>query len=162
MILVEGSKCRSQTCCSSIARDTMRPWLRTRYSRSWNSRGNRKISLPRRLAVRDTRSIARSPTRRMVSLTMVSLRRPSASTRADDQNRRGDAVVAQLTHHRNAVDVREHAVDRDHGIVACRAPVQRLVAAGGQIHLVTAGGELFHELISGLGVVLDDQNTAAA
>src|ERR1700730_14280964 len=84
------------------------------------------------------------------------------SERADDQNRRGDAVVAQLTHHRNAVDVREHAVDRDHGIVACRAPVQRLVAAGGQIHLVTAGGEPFHELISGLGVVLDDQNTAAA
>ena len=72
----------------------------------------------------------------------------------------GDAVVAQLTHHRDAVDVRKHAVDRDHGIVAGGAAAQRLAAAGGQIHLVTAGRELFHELAGGFRVVLDDQNTA--
>src|SRR5258708_24503651 len=41
--------------------------------------------------------------------------------RTDDQDGRGDAVVAQLTHDRNAVDVRKHAVDRDHGIVAGNA-----------------------------------------
>src|SRR5260370_6382074 len=60
------------------------------------------------------------------------------SERADDQDRRGDAVVAQLTHHRDAIDVRKHAVDRDHRIVAGDAATQRLVAARGQVHLVTA------------------------
>ena len=54
--------------------------------------------------------------------------------RADDQERGGDAIVAQLPHHRDAVDVRKHAVDRDHGIVAGRAAAQRFAAAGGQIH----------------------------
>src|SRR6202047_5255072 len=60
------------------------------------------------------------------------------SERADDQHRRGNAVVAQLTHHRDAIDVRKHAVDRDHGIVAGDAAAQRLVAAGGQVDLITA------------------------
>src|SRR6266550_167981 len=40
------------------------------------------------------------------------------SERTDDQERCGDAVVAQLTHHRDAIDVRKHSVDCDHGIVA--------------------------------------------
>src|SRR5882762_9487842 len=80
--------------------------------------------------------------------------------RTDDQEGRGDAVVAQLTHHRDAIDVRKHAVDRDHRIVAGGAAAQRLVAVGGQIHLVTAARELLHELTGGFGVVLNDQNTA--
>src|SRR6185295_6176539 len=70
----------------------------------------------------------------------------------DDQNRCGDAVVAQLTHDRDAVDVRQHAVHRDDGIVAGGAAAQRLVAAGGQIHLVTAGRERLHELTGGFRV----------
>src|SRR6266852_1115596 len=82
------------------------------------------------------------------------------SERTDDQDGRGDAVVAQLTHDRDAVDVRKHAVNRDHGIVAGDAAAQRLVAAGGQINLVTAGGERIHDLAGGFRVVLDDQNTA--
>src|SRR5712691_5744795 len=82
------------------------------------------------------------------------------SERTDDQDGRGDAVVAQLTHDRDAVDVRKHAVNRDHGIVAGDAAAQRLVAAGGQIHLVTAGSERIHDLAGGFRVVLDDQNTA--
>src|SRR6202163_691279 len=82
------------------------------------------------------------------------------SERTDDQEGRGDAVIAQLTHHRDAIDVRQHAVDRDHGIVAGDAAAQRLVAAGGQIHLVTAGRERIHQLTGGFRVVLDDQNTA--
>src|ERR1700720_2184663 len=80
--------------------------------------------------------------------------------RTDDQEGRGDAVVAQLTHDRDAIDVRQHAVDRDHGIVAGDAAAQRLVAAGGQIHLVTAGRERIHQLTGGFRVVLNDQNTA--
>jgi hypothetical protein len=108
---------------------------------------------------------------------MVSLRRPSASTRAnsstqaahpivdlsertDDQDGRGDAVVAQLTHDRDAVDIRKHAINRDHGIVAGDAAAQRLAAVRSQIHLVTAGRELFHDLTGGFRVVLNDQNTA--
>jgi hypothetical protein len=59
------------------------------------------------------------------------------SERADDQNRSCDAVIAQLTHDRDAIDVRKHAADGDHRIVACRAAAQRLVAPGCQIHLVT-------------------------
>src|SRR5215831_8215612 len=82
------------------------------------------------------------------------------SKRADDQERRGNAVVAQLTHHRDAIDVRKHAVDRDDRIVAGRAAAQRFVAVGGQIHLVTAGRELVHELTGGLRVILNDQNAA--
>src|SRR5260221_880774 len=84
------------------------------------------------------------------------------SERTDDQEGCGDAVVAQLTHDRDAIDVRQHAVDRDHGIVAGDAAAQRLVAAGGQIHLVTAGRERIHQLTGGFRVVLDDQNTAGA
>src|SRR5713226_6212237 len=82
------------------------------------------------------------------------------SERTDDQEGCGDAVVAQLTHDRDAIDVRQHAVDRDHRIVAGDAAAQRLVAAGGQIHLVTAGRERIHQLTGGFRVVLDDQNTA--
>src|SRR5258705_1779322 len=78
----------------------------------------------------------------------------------DDQDGCGDAVVAQLTHDGDDVDVGKHAVNRDHGIVAGDAAAQRLVAAGGQIHLVTAGGERIHDLAGGFRVVLDDQNTA--
>src|SRR5712664_865510 len=80
--------------------------------------------------------------------------------RTDDQEGCGDAVVAQMTHDCDAIDVRKHAVDRDHGVVAGAAAAQRLVAAGGQIHLVTAGGERIHDLTGGFRVVLDDQNTA--
>src|SRR5260221_13161118 len=50
----------------------------------------------------------------------------------DDQNGGGDAVVAQLTHDRAAIDVREHAVDRDPAIVDAKATAPRLVAAAGQ------------------------------
>src|SRR5260370_183828 len=82
------------------------------------------------------------------------------SERTDDQEGCGDAVVAQLTHDRDAIDVRKHAVDRDHGIIARDTAAERLVAAGGQIHLVAAGPKRFHELTGGLRVVLHDQNTA--
>src|SRR5207302_3562719 len=78
----------------------------------------------------------------------------------DDQDRCGNAVVAQLTHDRDAVDIRQHAVDCDDGIVAGGAAAQRLVAAGGQVHLVTAGRERFHELTGGFRVILNDQNAA--
>src|SRR6267154_2933188 len=40
------------------------------------------------------------------------------SERTDDQDGCSDAVVAQLTHDRDAIDVGKHAVNRDHGIVA--------------------------------------------
>ncbi len=80
--------------------------------------------------------------------------------RTDDQHGSRDAVVAQLTHDRDAVDVRKHPVDRDHGIVAGDAAAQRLAAAGGQIHLVTAGRERLQELARGFRVVFDDQDTA--
>src|SRR5258707_2466566 len=80
--------------------------------------------------------------------------------RTDDQNGCGDAVVAQLTHDRDAIDVRKHAVDRDHGIVGGDAAAQRLVAAGGQIHLITAGRERLHDLTGSFRVVLNHQNTA--
>ena len=80
--------------------------------------------------------------------------------RADDQDGRGDAAGAQLTHDGDAVDVRKHAVDRDHGIVAGDAAAQSVVAAGGQIDLVAAAREQFHELTGGFRIVLDDQNTA--
>src|SRR6202158_1724518 len=80
--------------------------------------------------------------------------------RTDDQKGCGDAVVAQLTHDRDAIDVRKHAVDRDHGIVAGNATAQRLIAAGGQIHLVAAGRERLHDLTGSFRVVLNDENTA--
>src|SRR5262249_23938505 len=59
------------------------------------------------------------------------------------------------------VDVRKHPVDRDHGIIESHATPQCFVAGARQIHLVTAGRELFHELTSGFRVVLDDENMAA-
>src|SRR5882757_1766471 len=80
--------------------------------------------------------------------------------RTDDQEGCGDAVVAQLTHDRDAVDIRKHAVDRDHGIVAGGAAAQRLVAGGGQIDLIAAGRERLRELTGGFRVVLNHQNAA--
>src|SRR6185369_7223170 len=76
----------------------------------------------------------------------------------DDQDGCGDALSTELTHDGNAVDIRQHAVDRDDGIAASGAATQRFVAAGGQIHLVTAGLERFHELVGGFRVILNDQN----
>src|SRR5216684_2125561 len=77
---------------------------------------------------------------------------------ADNQDGRGDAVVTQLTHNCDAVGVRKHAVDRDHGILAGGAAAQGLAAADGQIHLVTAGRERVHDLTGGFRVVLNDQD----
>src|SRR4051812_3240770 len=79
--------------------------------------------------------------------------------RADDQERRGDAAVAQPAHHRDAVDVRQHAVEGDPRIVASRAAAQRLAAAGRQIDLVTAGRKLVDKLTGSFRIVLDNQNT---
>ena len=56
--------------------------------------------------------------------------------------------------------IRKHAIYRDHGIVAGSAAAQRLIATGGQIHLVPARRELLDKLIGGFGVVLDHQDTA--
>jgi len=58
------------------------------------------------------------------------------SERADDQDGCGDAIVAQLTHDRDAINIRKHAVDRNHGIVAGAAATQRLIAVGGQVDLI--------------------------
>src|SRR5262245_15030816 len=112
----------------------MRSSLRTRYSRSWNSLAGAQATDP-----------------------VVDF-----SERADDQEGRGHAAVAQLPHHRNAIDVVKHAVDRDHGIVVCHTVAQRFVAAGSQIHLLSDGRELFQKLTGGFRIVLDDQNAAVA
>jgi hypothetical protein len=45
------------------------------------------------------------------------------------QEGRGDAAIAQLADHRNAIDVEKHAVNRDHGTIVCRAMARRFVAA---------------------------------
>src|SRR5690348_8152198 len=82
--------------------------------------------------------------------------------RADDQEGRGDAVIAQLPHDGDAVDIRQHTIDRDHRIIANRTETQRLAARRGEVHLIAAGRELFHQLTSGFRVVLDDQDTAMA
>ena len=80
--------------------------------------------------------------------------------RADDQEGRGDAVVAHLPHHGDAVDVGQHAVDGDHGIVARGAAAQGFAPRGGEIDLVAGGRELFDELACGFRIVLDDQDAA--
>src|SRR6266702_7965346 len=80
--------------------------------------------------------------------------------RRDDQEGSRDAVVAQLPHHRNAVDVGQHAVDGDHGIVARGAVAQGLAAGCGEIDVIARGGQLLDELACGLWIVLDDQDTA--
>jgi hypothetical protein len=77
----------------------------------------------------------------------------------DDQEWCADAAIAQSTHDGNSVDVRQHTVDRDHGIVTRRAPAQRLTACRSQIDLVTARRELFRELTGGFRVVLNYKNT---
>jgi len=65
-----------------------------------------------------------------------------------------------LTHDGDAIDVRKHAIDRDHGIITGEPAAQRLIAGGGQIHLVTTGRQRIHELTGGFRVILNDQNTA--
>src|SRR6476620_245639 len=77
---------------------------------------------------------------------------------ADDQDGGADAVVAQLAHDGDAVDIRQHAVDRDDGIVPGGAAAQRVAAVGGQIHLVTVACELLYKMNGGFRVILDDQN----
>src|SRR4029077_12706443 len=82
------------------------------------------------------------------------------SERTDDQKGGGDAIVAQLAHDRDAIDVGKHAVDGDHGIVGGRAAAQRLIAVRGQIHLIPAGRELLDKLVCGFRVILDHEDTA--
>src|SRR5579883_1661012 len=80
--------------------------------------------------------------------------------RADDEEGRGDAVIAQLAHHREAVDIGQHAVDRDHAIVMRRRAVQRLAARCREVDQIAAGRELLGELAGGFRIVLDDENAA--
>src|SRR3954447_229565 len=78
----------------------------------------------------------------------------------NDQERRGDAVVAQLAHHADAVDVGQHAVDGDHGIVARGAVAEGFAPRGGEIDVVARNRQLLDELACGFRIVLDDQNAA--
>src|SRR5581483_9064369 len=80
--------------------------------------------------------------------------------RADDQERHRDAVVPQLAHHSDAVNIGQHAVDRDHAIVAGRGVAQRLAACGREVDQIAAARELLGELTSGFWIVLDHQNAA--
>jgi hypothetical protein len=84
------------------------------------------------------------------------------SERADDQDWRLDAIITQSAHHRDAIDIRKHAIDRNHGVVAGDASGQRLGATRGQVDPVTAGRERVHELAGGFRIVLNDQNAAVS
>src|SRR5260221_479710 len=114
------------------------------------------IAISASLKVDDVRALVRSTE----TVPDAANRIVHLSERADDQDRCCDAIVTQLTHDRDAIDVRKHAIDRDHGIVAGDATAQRLIASGGKIHLVAAGRERIHQLTGGFRVVFNDQNTA--
>src|SRR6516225_3846801 len=82
--------------------------------------------------------------------------------RTDDQNGRDDAVVAQVLHHGDAIDVRKHAIDGHYRVVGGTGAAQRLSAGGGEVDLIAAGRERLDQLPGGLRVVLYDENAAAA
>jgi len=84
------------------------------------------------------------------------------SERADYEDGCHDAVITQLPHHRDAIDVRKHAIDRDHGVVARDTAGQCLGATRGQIDPVAAARERVYQLVGGVRVVLNDQNAAVS
>jgi len=81
------------------------------------------------------------------------------SQRTYDQDRRSDAHVAQSTHDCDSIDVREHAIDRDHRILASNAAAQRLAAVRCNIHLITITRERVRKLPGGLRIIFNDQNS---
>src|SRR4051812_46357232 len=74
--------------------------------------------------------------------------------RGDDQEGCCDTVIAQLPHHGDAVDVGQHAVDGDHGIVARGAVAQGFAPRGGEIDVIARGRQLLDELACGFRIVL--------
>src|SRR5947209_8144992 len=80
--------------------------------------------------------------------------------RGDDQEGSRDTVVAQLPHHGDAVDIWQHPVNGDHGIIARRTVAQRLAAGRGEIDVVARNRKLLDELACGFRIVRDDQDTA--
>ena len=168
----------------------MRPSLRTRYSRSWNSRRKQRNVLaapacgPRHQVhgeIADAQDGLlhhgfAAPAERLDASQqfdkgkwldeIVVAAGPQAAHAivdlakgADDQDRGGDAAVAQPAHDRYAIDVGEHAIDRDHGILARGAPVQRFAAVRRDIHPVPVACERIRQLTGGLRIIFHDQNT---
>src|SRR3569623_1936213 len=56
--------------------------------------------------------------------------------RGNDQDGRGDAVVTQLAHHGDAVDVGQHAVDGDDGVIADGTLVEGFAAVRREVDLI--------------------------
>src|SRR5262245_57152552 len=81
--------------------------------------------------------------------------------RTDDQDRRGDPALSQALHHCDSVDIRQHTINRHHGVIGRMSMAQRLVAIGGQIHLIAVRRERLHQLPSCFRVVLNDENAAS-
>src|SRR5215471_4930728 len=80
--------------------------------------------------------------------------------RADDQDRRGDALLPQLLHHRNSIEVREQAIDCQHGIGFGAAVTQRVIAVRGEVDLISVGRKRVDELARCHRVILDHENAA--
>src|SRR5262249_55302417 len=78
--------------------------------------------------------------------------------RTDDQGGRDDPVFPQSPNDGKPVDVREHAIDRHHGIFGGVPPAQTLAAVDGKINVIAACRKSIRELVGRLTVVLDDEN----
>ena len=79
---------------------------------------------------------------------------------ADHQYRRVDALRAQGADHVESVDIGQHAVERDHVVVAAQREFQALAAVIGAIDLERVRGQFGDDFVGRAVVVLDDEDSA--
>jgi hypothetical protein len=173
-----------------MARGTTCPWLRTRYSSSWNSRqefdvvtGARRgprhevefeiadpqhrllddgIAAPRQRL--DAREQFREGERLDEIIVAAGAKPPhpivDLAQRAQNQGRRDDPLLPQAADDGQSVDAGQQAIDGHHRIFAGPRAREPFIAVAGEIDLIAAARQRIGELFGGLRVVFDNENAA--
>ncbi|MDF9790544.1 hypothetical protein M2440_001245 [Methylorubrum extorquens] len=77
--------------------------------------------------------------------------------RREDEDRRGDLLLAQGAHERKPVELRQHAIDDQHVVIALTGERIAVEAVARMVHRVPGFPERFDQIGGGLAVVLDDE-----
>ena len=79
--------------------------------------------------------------------------------RRQDQRRRLDALAAQGPDHRQPVELGQHAVDDQHVVLAVERLREPFLAVGGEVGHMPDLAEGLDQIVGGIAVVFDDQET---
>ena len=82
--------------------------------------------------------------------------------RREDERRRLDPLAAQRTDNAEPVELRQHAVNDQHVVLAFERLREPLLAVAGELGNVANLAERLHEVVGGITIVFDNQQTHSA